>query len=526
MGHSAIVKTGWLQPEVWGSGEGVGDAQAFFDMALDLLVIRDMSGRVLKASPSWRTVLGYEPCEVEGRMLWDFLHPDDRPGTEGSAAEVEQRKPGDPILGFINRYQHKNGQQRVLEWRAQRNGERIYGAARDVTDRIAAEKELEAARAAAEAANVAKTDFLANMSHEIRTPLNGVIGVVDALEQTELSPVQREMVQLIRESGVSLERLVSDILDVSKIEAGQLELEVRAFDLDQTLGACLDVARLKAEAKGLGFMVEQGPGAHGEFLGDALRLRQILNNLLSNAVKFTGQGQVRVRIRLEPLEQSFLVIAVEDTGVGFASDHAARLFDRFVQADGSITRQFGGTGLGLSICRSLTEMMAGDISAASTPGLGSTFTVRLPLQRAEGALAVSKSPAAPSLVAQKRLRVLLAEDHPINQKVVQMILENQDTDLVTVWNGSEAVAAVAETRFDLILMDMQMPVMDGLSATRAIRAFEAERGEWRTPVIMLSANAMADHLAQARAAGADQHLAKPITAERLLTGIETALARA
>jgi PAS domain S-box-containing protein len=495
-------------------------------MALDLLVIRDMSGRVLKASPSWRTVLGYEPCEVEGRMLWDFVHPDDRLGTQGSAEEVEQRKPGDPILGFINRYQHKNGQQRVLEWRAQRNGERIYGAARDVTDRIAAEKELEAARTAAEAASVAKTDFLANMSHEIRTPLNGVIGVVDALEQTELSPAQREMVQLIRESGVSLERLVSDILDVSKIEAGQVELEVQAFDLDQTLGACLDVARLKAEAKGLAFVVKQGAGAHGEFLGDALRLRQILNNLLSNAVKFTRQGQVTVNIGLEPLGQPVLVIAVEDTGVGFASDHAARLFDRFVQADGSITRQFGGTGLGLSICRSLTEMMGGEISARSTPGLGSTFTVRVPLQRAESGCAASPSPAAPIVAAHKRLRVLLAEDHPINQKVVQMILEGQDIDLVTVWNGAEAVEAVAEAWFDLILMDMQMPVMDGLSATRAIRALEAERGEGRTRVIMLSANAMADHLAQARAAGADQHLAKPITAERLLTGIETALAKA
>ncbi len=509
-------------------GEPLVDIATFFEVSLDLLVIRDIEGRVLKASPSWFASLGHRPEEMEGLPLLRLVHPEDMPSTLGSVEEVEQRKAGDPVLGFINRYRHKDGHYRTLEWRAQRCGDRIYGVARDVTDRVAADRELREAKTAAEAANRAKSDFLANMSHEIRTPLNGVIGIIDALSRTPLSAEQTEMVGLVRDSGVTLERLVSDVLDVTKIEAGQLQLESRPFDLDQALRPCVEVMRYRAEDKGLSFHVVQDDNARGRFVGDGTRVSQIVNNLLSNAVKFTETGAVTLRIDLDETgEVPRLSLVVEDTGVGFGADHAARLFSRFTQADETISRRFGGTGLGLSICRSLSAMMGGEISATSELGAGSRFVVSLPLPRAETLADYDVREAAPAPAANARcerpLRVLLAEDHPTNQRVVQLILAAQGAELTTVDDGVQAVAAFGAETFDLVLMDMQMPHMDGLTATRAIRAMEAARGVAPTPIVMLSANAMAEHQREAMAAGADIHVAKPITAATLLAGMQAVL---
>ena len=513
---------------------GVGaDLSTFFDVSLDLLVIRDIEGRVVRVSPSWFQSLGYTPEEMQGVALLTLVHPDDLPGTRSSIREVENRRAGDPVLGHINRYRHKNGTYRTLEWRARRFGDHIYAVARDVTDRVAAEQALIDAKAAAEHANTAKSEFLANMSHEIRTPLNGVIGIVDALSRTPLSPEQAEMVSLIRGSGVTLERLVSDILDVSKIEAGQLDLESRAFDLEEALEP-LAVMGARAEDKGLAFHVERSPEARGVFVGDSTRIRQVLGNLLSNAIKFTAAGAVTVRIEAWPQDPDapaaahHLAITVEDTGVGFNAGHATRLFERFNQEDGTITRRFGGTGLGLSICRSLVMMMDGSIEARSTPGAGSRFRFVLPLDRA-GSLAdydtrdTSAGPAALP-IADRAIKVLLAEDHPTNQRVVQLILGGQGAEVVTADDGAQAVAAFEKDRFDVVLMDMQMPVMDGLTATRAIRALEAAAPHRpRTPIVMLSANAMAEHRADSHAAGADSHVAKPITAVSLIAGIQAVL---
>ncbi len=515
--------------EVAPTGDDDADLARFFDVSLDLLVIRDLEGRIVRVSESWRAALGYAPEEMRGKALLELVHPEDMSVTLESVAEVENRRPGDPVIGQVNRYRHRDGHYRTLEWRAQRFGDRIYGTARDVTDRMAAEQALRDAKAAAEAANRAKSDFLANMSHEIRTPLNGVIGIADALARTPLSQHQTEMVDLIRGSGTTLERLVSDILDVSKIEAGQLDLECRPFDLEEALEP-LAVMRARAEDKGLEFRLRRSPEARGVFLGDSTRIRQVLGNLLSNAVKFTAEGRVSIDIEVwsdDPEgrgDAHRLAFTVEDTGVGFGSAHAMRLFDRFNQADSTITRRFGGTGLGLSICRSLVEMMDGEIEARSTPGAGSRFRFVLPLRRA-GSLADydAREPAATCGAipdAGTALRVLLAEDHPTNQRVVQLILSSQGAEVVIAGNGALALTAFETGTFDVVLMDMQMPVMDGLTATRAIRDLEAATpGRARTPVVMLSANAMAEHQAESLAAGADLHVAKPVTAASLLAGI-------
>ncbi len=521
------------------------DASTFFDVSLDMLCIRDMEGRVVKVSRSWETTLGWSPEELEGQLLLTLLHPEDRPCTQVTVDQVEDLASGGFVSGFVNRYRHKDGSYRQLEWQARRYGNKIYAVARDVTGREAAHKELEAAKVAAEAASQAKTDFLANMSHEIRTPLNGVIGLIGALQADDLTPRQRELVDLIAQSGESLERLVSDILDVSKVEAGQLEIVPVDMDLLDELEPAIATARAKAEARDLTFTVTVGPSARGRFLADAGRIRQVLTNLLSNAVKFTREGEVAVSLDIEDdtpePEVSQLTLVVTDTGVGFDAEAAQGLFERFTQADSTITRRFGGTGLGLSICRALTEMMGGDIRAISTPGQGSTFTVTLPLCRTRsleaydaGKLAYqARAELAPLRPARANpdalIRVLLAEDHPVNQRVVEAMLVGQPYDLTIVENGALAVEAVANGAFDVVLMDMQMPVMDGLAATRAIRAAEAARAAAagqaprRLPILMLSANAMPQHLEQAKDAGADQHVSKPVTPTTLLGALEAAV---
>ena len=392
---------------------------------------------------------------------------------------------------------------------------------RDRADELLASLEQRVGERTAELekANAEKSRFLANMSHELRTPLNGVIAVSETLAREQTSPRNAELAQLIVASGRLLEQVLTDILDFSKIEAGEMRLERQPFDLKTVVSRVAELHRASADAKGVALRWEITPAACGCYLGDAVRLTQVLSNLLSNGVKFTAAGGVALKVDRDGATLRF---EVSDTGIGFDETAKARLFHRFEQADVSIRRRFGGTGLGLAICRSLAALMGGDVDARSAPGEGATFTVLLPLPEVAVPAAESDAHALAEPAEMPGLRVLLAEDHPTNQRVVSLILEAVGVDLTIVENGQLALDAYAHQHFDVVLMDMQMPEMDGLTATALLRAYEAQEGRPRTPVIMLTANALDEHVRASLAAGADLHLSKPLRAADLLDAIAAA----
>ncbi|WP_342745842.1 ATP-binding protein [Caulobacter mirabilis] len=383
--------------------------------------------------------------------------------------------------------------------------------------------ELVEARDQANAANVLKSQFLANMSHEIRTPLNGVLAMADVMARDDLGPRQRERLGVIRESGELLLAVINDVLDLSKIEAGRLDLSEQDFSLSDMAEGVSSVFSVLAGDKGLRFALTVDADAAGWWRGDPDRLRQILSNLLSNAVKFTVEGAVTARFSLSA---TGLRLTVSDTGIGIAHDKLPTLFEKFIQADNSTTRRFGGTGLGLAICRELAQLMGGAITARSIEGEGSTFVVDLPLPRAAPpAIEVAEGPAADD-AEQRQMRILAAEDNLTNQKVLQAVMEPLQVDLHIVPDGREAVAAWRSGGFDLILMDIQMPIMDGVEAARAIRSAEASEGLPKTPILALTANALVHQVEAYLAAGMDGHVSKPIELRRLYDAIERAVADA
>ncbi|HUZ13874.1 MAG TPA: ATP-binding protein [Caulobacteraceae bacterium] len=376
--------------------------------------------------------------------------------------------------------------------------------------------------AAAEAANEAKSAFLATMSHEIRTPLNGVLGMAQAMAAERLPRTQRERLEIIRQSGQALLAVLNDILDISKIEAGKLALEDCVFDVGELAAGAYAAFSGQAETRDLKLALVVEPGARGWRRGDPTRVRQILFNLLSNAVKFTQAGGIDVTISAS---DDALRIRVADTGLGMAPQTLAHLFEKFVQADASTTRRYGGTGLGLAICHELAEMMGGSICAQSELGQGTVFVVDLPLARAEAPAAAATARGASEIEASG-LRILAAEDNAINQLVLKTLLSQIGLTPVMVENGREAVEAWRRERWDAILMDVQMPEMDGVAATAAIREEERRSGRTRTPIVALTANALTHQIDSYRASGIDAHVAKPIEAARLFETLQQVLAEA
>ncbi|WP_454718879.1 ATP-binding protein [Caulobacter segnis] len=480
---------------------------AFVDNAPISLVMTDLDLRILRVSQTWSGLYGKAADEVTGATLDEVF-----PGlAQGWGSLFRRVLAGASERGISRSDLTSLGANRWFKWSAAPWRDavgRIAGlliASQDVT-------ELEHARENAERASQAKSDFLANMSHEIRTPMNGVLGVVSALARTPLSPDQSAMVSLIERSGQALNTLLSDVLDVSRMEAGQLSLTPGPFDLALLLDDVAGLFAPLAKEKALDLTVTRLPQPTW-VMGDSVRLRQILSNLLTNGLKFTDKGGVDVKA-VGPDASGRLHFVVRDTGIGFTPVEAKLLFDRFHQVDASATRRFGGAGLGLAISRALARMMDGDLTAVGSPGDGSSFTLQVTM--------APTAPLAPPAAAAREtpcVRVLLAEDNLVNQQVVRLILEQVGADLTVVENGQEALEAFQADSFDLVLMDMQMPVMDGLAAVRAIRAFEAEQRRPRTPIKTLSANALAEHHRAALAAGADDHVAKPITAESLIKAV-------
>jgi PAS domain S-box-containing protein len=464
------------------------------------------------------------------RTIDDFLsrvHPDDR--ARVNEALLSAISDGEGIFEF--RYLRPDGQTLWLEARSDHlcdaaGTSRLIGVSFDVTERHKVQDDLRAAKEAAEDARLraeqaseAKTEFLASMSHEIRTPLNGILGFADLLlDRDDLQPEVRRQGGLIRISGEALLTVVNDVLDFARVEAGAIELEQGPFALKTLLDDCVSIVEAHAAKKAITVAVELDPSISDRVIGDEARLRQVLLNLLNNAMKFTPSGRVELRVAPDDARGSgWLRFSVQDTGIGIPADKLPRLFQRFSQVDGSASRQFGGIGLGLAISKKLIDLMQGDIGVHSTPGIGSTFWFTVPLEPAVASPTVARpAPDLPAITSPSK-RILLAEDVATNQEIAKAILEAAGHSVHVVSNGVEAVEAVQTAAFDLVLMDVQMPDMDGVTATKHIRALE---GPVRTiPILALTANVYTEQIARFISAGFDGHIAKPFKRAELCAAV-------
>ncbi len=626
------------------------ELETYFSSSLDLLCISNLKGEFLRLNPEWEKVLGYSLDELIGKPFMDYVHPEDIAETREAFQNLQKQE---EVIGLVNRYRCKDQSYRWLEWRSKPVSEQVYAVARDITEQVLQKEELKVAVQNAEAANVAKSQFLANMSHEIRTPMNGILGFLQLLEETSTDQQQVRYIDYIKGASETLLALIDNILDLSKIESGKMELEVIPFDLRSTLDAAVMPLAHRAHAKKLILNLLTRTGMPHQVKGDPIRLRQIVTNLVSNAIKFTDAGSVTVECRqVEASDTTSTVeICISDTGIGISGEALHRLFEAFTQADATITRKFGGSGLGLSITRDLVHMMKGSITVDSTPGEGSIFTVTIPFEKDQTllpdlashkvlkgkhvyivdgdglnreimrtyleevgcrvtevtrgtealeqlitftnnrdlvsciiiaqhlsgmsgedlALALKAIPGTkeiplclfatvptsgsakkardvgfaaylskplsrrefldtlasllsgeekPDLPApfitrhnlreayeRQRIRVLVVEDQEVNRALAVQLLKNRGLNCDVAVNGLEAMAACKQENYDLVLMDIQMPVMDGLEATRQIRKLE---GIKQPRIVAMTANAMKEDKVKCLEAGMDDYLSKPL----------------
>jgi PAS domain S-box-containing protein len=491
------------------------------------------------------THVGSFECDIaSGNMLWSRelyrihgLSPD-APLTMGAALAMIHRDDRAAAVEQIRslldrrvqtgereyRIVREGGEVRTLRWSLRAEGDgvgrtlRINGTVEDITDRRAYEDALVRAREEALQASQAKSAFLANMSHELRTPMNGVLGMTTLALETDLDPRQREYLDAALGSGRALLAVLNDVLDLSKIEAGRLSVESVSFSLETVAVQVIELVRPSAAQRGLRVDLHVRPGLARRHFGDPVRLRQVLTNLLANGVKFTERGSVRLVV--EPSDDgSHVVFEVTDTGVGIPASRRSAIFEAFTQADGSITRRFGGTGLGLTIVRELVRLMEGTITVTSEEGQGSIFRVELPLEEAVATAADHAARAHPSVIPHepmttRPMRVLLVEDNAVNARIALALVRRAGHDVTHVTDGSLAVNAIARERFDLVLMDVQMPVMDGLEATRQLRARERGTRD-HVPIVAMTANAMKGDDELCFRAGMDGYLPKPLEFARL-----------
>jgi PAS domain S-box-containing protein len=500
----------------------------------------------------WAEIIGYSLEEISPVSIntWmQFAHPDD---LKASGEQLQKHFKGElDYYDFESRMRHRNGQWvwvldrgKVITWTEDGKPLIMRGTHQDITERKEAEAELlqtnrdleEATARAnemavrAEMASLAKSEFLANMSHEIRTPMNGVLGMNQLLLETELTEIQRRYANAAISSAESLLTIIDDILDFSKIEAGKLDLEATPFNLSQLLGDLSSTAVWQADKKGVSFSFVIAPDLPGQFVGDPVRLRQVLTNLIGNAIKFTKQGKVRVHVKragASPEGTASLRFSVTDTGIGISREGLERLFQGFSQVDSSTTRRFGGTGLGLAISKRLVELMGGEIGVESEEGRGSTFWFVVSLKTAAdqekdktGESSGTDTGTGPCF-AGRQLRLLLVEDNSVNQMVATSVLKIMGLACNVAEDGEKALEALQREPYDLVLMDVQMPVMDGFEATRRIRALEQSEGEEaaetkkRIPIIAMTANAMRGDREACLEAGMDDYVAKPIAPKQL-----------
>lgn len=513
-------------PSVQKSQRQVNDAlrkyEILADNISDIIGRSDMAGQYQYVSPGCQRVLGYTPDEMMGITRQSLLHPDSLPLAGAALARLMADPLGQEVLEV--RLRHKDGH---WLW-AQSIARLVYedgvpvgviDVTRDITQRMEAEAELREARVEGEAANLAKAEFLANVSHEIRTPMNGVLGALHILGREQISPEGRELMQQANDCGRTLTQLLNDILDFSRIQTGRLDLAPEPVRVGEALDSAMAMLADHARAKGLSLTADI-EGGDLWIVADPDRLRQTVFNLLANAVKFTAAGHVAARLRAKADDAGgcHVRLEVEDTGIGMSTDVQAHLFERFRQAQSDNTRRFGGTGLGLAIVQALARMMGGDVGFTSAAGEGSTFWMEFAAPLIEAVEAETLS--SPLLSG---VHILLVEDNLTNRIMARTILTDLGASVDEAEDGLEALLAASHGAHDLILMDVQMPNMDGVEATRAIRALPSSVA--KVPIIALTANVLAEQRAQYMAAGINSVVAKPISVATLVSAIIKALSQ-